>query len=559
MKIRKLKENYLDDLHNYNKKRQKGMSPFCYLKPNAGDVPKTIDAFNNSIDSTATLGISEDYEEEIIKDDPEVVEELKSNLNEFGTELKNNIYIYNNGGLGRFRLNNIDFEVDYKEEQNDYYLVLYFEVKDAFTGKDFRSEFVPLIIDIVKDSIKLYKPDFEFHIEINCFDINNNSYAACTLFVNNIGSVNNLSFTVLTEASYGGAYDIEDNQYFTREEINDFANDVCYVLDDYFGYTYDIMDTYMKTPTQLYIEIYDNNGFSEDYLLEIDMRKIRTPRDLWNKYLKKVSEAFKMKFERDYQDANLDESLKEWLAPSGLSDDEYMKLIKERRPGYSFDRINNGKNRSQVLFRTLDRIIKQDEERKARKLEKEKFSELTHKPVINDPKYNFEDDEISDFYKVESCGGNKMRFKKLNESYVDGDSVYLEYPSLHVEFDYVPDKYAGKHGLEEPDYVLYGETYEDDIEYEYEVDRNSIIEEVWDFIADFDKYENIPNRNYLESILYGESEADNKRDRDYYSTLIENYINGNFEELVKIFNDKLLDHFEEDAAEKAANEIRKDL
>lgn len=311
MKIRKLEENYLDDLHNYNKKRQKGMSPFCYLNPNAGNVPKAIDTFNNSVDNNAPIGMSEDYEEEIIKDDPEVVEELKSNLNEFGTELKNNIYIYNsnNDGLGRFRLNDIDFEVDYKEDWNEYYLVLYFEVKDAFTGKDFRSEFVPLITDLVKDSIKLYKPDFEFHVEINCFDINNNSYATCTLFVNNIGNINNLSFTTLTEASYGGAYDIEDDQYFTREEINEFAISVCIGLSKNFGYRYEPYDVGMETPNKLYISIEDNNGILVEYTLNIDMRRIKSPRDLYNKYYEIAINIFTKLFSKEYQAANLDEAV----------------------------------------------------------------------------------------------------------------------------------------------------------------------------------------------------------------------------------------------------------
>lgn len=250
----------------------------------------------------------------------------------------------------------------------------------------------------------------------------------------------------------------------------------------------------------------------------------------------------------------------DWLAPKNLSDEEYMKLIKERRPGYSFDRINKGKNRSQVLFRTLDRILKQDEERKAKKLAREKASELTHKPMINDPKYNFEDNEMPDFYKAESCDKNKMRFKKLNESYVDGDSVYLEYPSLHVEFDYVPDKYIGKHSLEEPDYVLYSETYKDDVEYEYGIDKNSVEEVIYDFLCDDAINSNAPQKDYIIDIINKYSTTNKTvEESNYYLQLINDYLDNNLDELVEIFNTELLDHFEEDAAEKAADEIRKDL
>lgn len=246
----------------------------------------------------------------------------------------------------------------------------------------------------------------------------------------------------------------------------------------------------------------------------------------------------------------------DWLAPKNLSDNEYMKLIKERRPGYSFDRINKGKNRSQVLFRTLDRIIKQDEERKARKLDKEKSSELTHKPVINNPKYNFEDDNMPNFYKTESYRGNKMRFKKLNESYVDGDYVYLEYPNLHVEISYVPSKYKGAHSDVEDDFALYGKTYEDNIEYTYKVDKNSIIEKIYDYLDDEAINNSIPQRDYILRVIDNlDISKYPSDDYDYYEDLLDDYIDTNLNKLINIFEDSLLAYFEDYAAEEAAENI----
>ena len=68
MKIQKLDKNYLKKLAEYNKKRQKGLSPFCYLNPNAGDVEKSSEIFNNSIDSNViSTGLAEsvdDYDTE---------------------------------------------------------------------------------------------------------------------------------------------------------------------------------------------------------------------------------------------------------------------------------------------------------------------------------------------------------------------------------------------------------------------------------------------------------------------------------------------------------------
>lgn len=347
MKIKKLEENYLDDLHKYNKKRQKGMSPFCYLNPNAGNVPKAIDTFNNSVDNNASIGMSEDYEEEIIRDDPEAVENIKKDLKSFGGRLRYHISkLDTENALDNFKLNMIDFEVDYIEDTNDYYLVMNFEVLQPFTGQDFRSNFIPIITKVINSAYKSYKSNFEFHIEINCYDVNSESYATCILFVDNIGRIKNLSFTTLTEASYGGAYDIKDDQYFTREEINEFAFGVCAGLSERFGYQYEPYDVGMETPNKLYISIEDNNGIFVGYTLNIDMRRIRSPHDLYNRYYKTAVNIFAKLFSKEHQAANLDEAVsnKESTQYKSFNDrlknlpkEKLDKIIKDQKTRISCD------------------------------------------------------------------------------------------------------------------------------------------------------------------------------------------------------------------------------
>ena len=55
MKFILIEENELEKRAKYHRKRQKGLSPFCYLNPNAGNVEKGIEVFNSSAN---TEGVS---------------------------------------------------------------------------------------------------------------------------------------------------------------------------------------------------------------------------------------------------------------------------------------------------------------------------------------------------------------------------------------------------------------------------------------------------------------------------------------------------------------------
>lgn len=124
----------------------------------------------------------------------------------------------------------------------------------------------------------------------------------------------------LTEASYGGAYDIEDDMFFTKEEIVDFVEEICVYLGDVFGYQYNINNVYMDGPRKLYINIYDNNYIEVESTFDIDMRKIRKPSDLSKVYGLTIENWFQKAFAREYRDAGLDESLNKKNLKEDLSD-----------------------------------------------------------------------------------------------------------------------------------------------------------------------------------------------------------------------------------------------
>ncbi len=95
-------------------------------------------------------------------------------------------------------------------------------------------------------------------------------------------------------ASYGGAYDIQDDEYFTRDDIIQFGDVICDLLMDEYGKHFDIYDVRV-----------DNNILSlelecDDYIIDsnvkIDMRRIRKPSDIM-KYTNEMLNKFKQQLD----------------------------------------------------------------------------------------------------------------------------------------------------------------------------------------------------------------------------------------------------------------------
>ena len=85
---------------------------------------------------------------------------------------------------------------------------------------------------------------------------------------------------VLKEASYGGAYDIEDDMYFTKEDLLEFTDELIDTLQDK-GIFVDLVDMYMTDGNRLVIAVEDEDGNEIDTDEFIDMRKIRRPKDIY--------------------------------------------------------------------------------------------------------------------------------------------------------------------------------------------------------------------------------------------------------------------------------------
>ena len=95
----------------------------------------------------------------------------------------------------------------------------------------------------------------------------------------------------LNESSYGGAYDIEDDMFFTKEELMEFVNELTDKLKDAYGYNFDVYDVGFDSPTDLYISLTDNtNDVISDTHIHVDMRKIKKPSDI-KKYVRFFAKA----------------------------------------------------------------------------------------------------------------------------------------------------------------------------------------------------------------------------------------------------------------------------
>lgn len=103
----------------------------------------------------------------------------------------------------------------------------------------------------------------------------------------------------LSESSYGGAYDIPDDAYFTKEDGMIAANEVAYQLEKEFPEAkLEVMDMQLDNHS-FYVVLIDKDGneFTEE--ITLDMRKIRHPLDLIKKYTPALTERF-IKQIKDY-------------------------------------------------------------------------------------------------------------------------------------------------------------------------------------------------------------------------------------------------------------------
>jgi len=110
----------------------------------------------------------------------------------------------------------------------------------------------------------------------------------------------------LEEASYGGAYDIDDDQYFTKEDLMEFAEEVMYVLHTNAKgplATPDYTDLYVDG-NQIFITVIDEDGNEFTDKISVDFRRVKRLSDLISKYTLPLAERIMAQADDFYRDIN---------------------------------------------------------------------------------------------------------------------------------------------------------------------------------------------------------------------------------------------------------------
>lgn len=94
-------------------------------------------------------------------------------------------------------------------------------------------------------------------------------------------------YVIESTHDYGGAYDIDPSQYFTRDDINEFAEDVVDVINALSYSRVELVSNYLENNKIEVTVRWDGNEVIASE--KIDMRKIRKPKDI-NKYIKPIAD-----------------------------------------------------------------------------------------------------------------------------------------------------------------------------------------------------------------------------------------------------------------------------
>ena len=135
----------------------------------------------------------------------------------------------------------------------------------------------------------------------------------------------------INEASYGGAFDIADNQYFTRADIESAAEEVINHIDETFYEKYILGGTWFENNRWIVNVQSEDRMYEFEDKLFIDMRKIRRPEDLKNKYALDMAAKLIAKIKQETTNEFLQEDYTANFRPEGESGTQVCKAhsIKE--------------------------------------------------------------------------------------------------------------------------------------------------------------------------------------------------------------------------------------
>ncbi len=131
------------------------------------------------------------------------------------------------------------------------------------------------------------------------------------------------------------AFSYEDDEFFTREEVDDFAEKVCEHINETFNEVFKVQESYI-TSNEIEVVVYNDELGEFTGKKKVDMRRIRKPSDL-DKYVLDIAadiieEIKEVLIDSDYHDADEDELRKMGVFDESLtedSDNDWLKAEKE--------------------------------------------------------------------------------------------------------------------------------------------------------------------------------------------------------------------------------------
>ena len=119
--------------------------------------------------------------------------------------------------------------------------------------------------------------------------------------------------------NYGGAYDVDPYQYFTKDDIIEFGDGVAFKLSNIYDMQFRMVDVYIVDYSRIVVELAnDNDTLEVTGQADIDMRKVRKPADIH-----KFADAVIKDIQDDHEIEDFIESVESCSNVTASDDPEY--------------------------------------------------------------------------------------------------------------------------------------------------------------------------------------------------------------------------------------------
>ena len=230
----------------------------------------------------------------------------------------------------------------------------------------------------------------------------------------------------VNEASYGGAFDIEDDQYFTRDDLLSFADEVLGHVAETFNGQYDIGGVWFEEGCVVTQIVSEDGNMYED-TTKVDMRKIREPWHLTRMY------AFPVATNIIQQISDTDGDV---ITENAIGEGEYS----DKFHNYFLFLLNEGKEEElPYLASQLIRYCKEDD---LKDLWNDRMEKVAHSNGFEATDEDLQEGLVDGFYKAQ-------RYLELEIPEICRDVVNKLPDMTEKEFDVLNDRCANFHGAME--------------------------------------------------------------------------------------------------------------